>query len=105
MNRGEVIPYENLSNGQSQVVNFSILFAFIEFMKIKNNASFPLIFLDEMFDGSMSSEAMSEVTKGIVQIIPYVNIITHREQNWELADVLVDVKRDGKFSKYETQIF
>lgn len=99
--RGEEVPYENLSNGQSQQVNLAILFTFIEFLKIKNSSNFPLIFLDEMFDGSMSPDALREVVKGISSNIPYVNIITHREQNFEMADVLIDVKYDGRFSRYE----
>ena len=101
MNRGEEVPYENLSNGQSQQVNLAILFTFIEFLKIKNSSNFPAIFLDEMFDGSMSPEALREVIKGVSQNIPYVNIITHREQNVEMADVLIQVSREGKFSRYE----
>ena len=100
INRGEDVPFENLSNGQSQQINLAILFTFIEFLKLKNNSNFPAIFLDEMFDNSMSPTALREVIKGVAKNIPYVNIISHRETNFEMADVLIEVVRDNRFSKY-----
>ena len=101
MSRGEIRSYNNLSNGQSQQVNLAILFTFVEFLKLKNTASFPMIFCDEMFDGSMSPEAMADTMKGMSRTVPYVLIITHREQNIEMADIMVNVTKEANFSRYE----
>jgi len=99
--RGTEISYSTLSNGQSQHVNFAILFTFIEFMKLRDNLNFPMLFLDEIFDGSMSPQALHNILQGIKQFIPYVNIITHRDQIYELGDNVISVKKNGAFSEYE----
>ena len=98
--KGQEFPYRNLSNGQSQRVNLAILFTFIEFLRIKSNNNFPLIFLDEMFDSSMSPEALKQALEQVKKNIPYVNIITHRAENLEMADKLIRVERRDGFSKY-----
>ena len=99
--RGREIPYSSLSNGQSQRVNMGILFTFIEFLRRKNDSNFPLIFLDEMFDSSMSPDALNSALNQVKENIPYVNIISHRSENVEMADVIVDVDILSGFSEYK----
>lgn len=101
--RGEEIDYENLSNGQGQKVNLAVLFTFIEFIRRKKQSAFPLLFLDEMFDNSMNLEAFKMVLSEVKKNIPYVNIISHREATLEMADRIVKVLYDGRFSTYSTE--
>lgn len=101
MKRGMEVSYKSLSNGQSKKVNLAILFTFIEFLRIKNNSNFPMIFLDEMFDGSLSSEELKIALTEVKKNIPYVNIITHRSENFEMADKMVLATMNGRFTEYK----
>lgn len=104
--RGNKTRYNSLSGGEKQRVDLAMLFTWLEFSRLKNNTVFPMIFLDEVLDSSLDREGITDlikILKDIKENIPYVNIITHNEANSTIADRIIKVKKEGRWSKYEEE--
>lgn len=102
--RGIVVDYGQLSSGEKQRLSLIILFTFIRFIRLKSGNNFPLVFFDEILNSSLDSSGLEGLTK-ILNImrpqIPYIFIITHNNDNKELADNIISVKKENGFSVYK----
>ena len=97
----EKYSYESFSEGEKARIDLALLFTWREIARIKNSASTNLLVLDEVFDGSLDSEARDSLLM-ILEHLKETNVfvISH------LGDVLYDkfekfieVKKDNKFTK------
>jgi len=101
--RGVKRGYYQLSSGQRQRVNLAILFTFIQFNRIKSCTTFPFLSLDEVLDSSLDEEgieALMELLSEMKKDIPYITVITHKKENLEFADRIVNVSTKAGFSQY-----
>lgn len=94
------LKYGNLSAGEKQRLDLSLVFAFLEIARMKNNVSSNLLACDEMF-GDLDFEGMEGI-KSLFNKLKSDNncvvIITHEDRIKELAEKSYTVVKQ-KFSK------
>ena len=103
LNRGVEINYFSLSGGEKQRIDLAMLFTWLEFSRLKNNTIFPFLSLDEILDGSLDREGVSDlgkILKMIKENIKYIFVISHNIQNSYIADYKINVSKKGKWSMY-----
>lgn len=92
----------SLSSGEKQRLDLSIMFAFLEVAKMKNNLNVNLLAFDEMF-GDLDEDGLNgirEVFNDMKSKGNHVLLITHDERIKNMSDINYEVKKN-KFSKIE----
>lgn len=91
--------YGSLSTGQRARVNFSIIFALIDFVEKKNNIKTNFIVLDEGLDG-LDAEGRAEIFGILKNLIKKkLIVISHDLSIMDLFEKKLKVEMSGSFSK------
>ena len=97
----DTFSYGSFSNGESQRINFAILFMWRKLAESKNTISTNLLLLDEVLDGSLDKEGIDSLFD-IFKTLDRTNIfaISHRPEIADRFDCIIDVAKSGNFTKY-----
>lgn len=96
------LKYGNLSAGEKQRLDLSLVFAFLEIARMKNNVNSNLLVCDEMF-GDLDYDGMEGIRLLFAKLkndSNCVTVITHEDRIKELAESSYTVEKK-KFSKLE----
>jgi DNA repair exonuclease SbcCD ATPase subunit len=96
------LKYGNLSAGEKQRLDLSLVFAFLEIARMKNNVNSNLLVCDEMF-GDLDFDGMEGIRLLFAKLkndSNCVTVITHEDRIKELAESSYTVEKK-KFSKLE----
>jgi len=88
--------YGNLSSGEKQRLDMSLLFAFLELSRVKNSITSNLLILDEIMDNSLDTEGVQAMFK-ILNILKdkgyTIFVVSHRQEFNELYDKVIKVEK------------
>lgn len=105
LSRGyENLTYDNLSAGEKQRCDLSMLFTFLDIARFKSNVTSKLVIFDEMFQ-SLDVEGI----RGLNQILNALTsngytifIIDHNKDIIDIGDVVIKTAKKNKFSVIES---
>jgi DNA repair exonuclease SbcCD ATPase subunit len=89
--------YENFSEGERKRNDLAVLFAWRALSKKKSSVDTNILVLDEVFDGSLDSEGISNLSSMIssVEKDTTTMVISHRDINEEIFDEVIRVRKDS----------
>jgi len=102
-NTGIKVDYTQLSTGQQQRINLSIMFIFLEYSRLSTGTNFPMLNIDEILNSSLDQEGVDSFMSILTEIknnIKYINIITHNSEFKNYGDRHIIVEKKNDFSKY-----
>jgi DNA repair exonuclease SbcCD ATPase subunit len=104
--RFDPVGYDSLSGGEQKRVDISILFTFIEIVKMICNWNSNLLFIDELLDGAVDGEGLDKMMlclKAMSKDNQSYYIISHRTFDTELFDRRIGIKKVNGFSRIEIE--
>lgn len=98
----DLFTYHSFSEGQKMRIDLAILLTWRQIAKLRNSMSTNLFVLDEIADGSLDDEGMSEFMSILMQVSDVQNtiIISHKDATIDLFDKVIRAKTEGNFTKY-----
>ena len=83
-------------------IDLAIMLTWRQIARLRNTTSTNLFILDEIADGSLDDEGMSEFLNILKTIADVQNtfIISHKDSTIENFDNIIMVETEGNFSKY-----
>lgn len=98
----ENFTYHSFSEGQKLRIDLAILLTWRKISQIKNSMTTNLFILDEMADGSLDDEGMSEFISILKDVADAQNVfvVSHKDSTADLFDNVIRVETYGNFSKY-----
>lgn len=101
----DLFTYNSFSEGQRMRIDLAILLTWRQIAKLRNSMSTNLFILDEIADGSLDDEGMSEFFSILKSVSDSQNtfIISHKESTIELFDKVVRAETIGNFTRYRNE--
>jgi DNA repair exonuclease SbcCD ATPase subunit len=101
---GETLNYFSFSKGEKKKIDISIMLSFIHMSKMVSNWDCNLLFLDEVLDTGVDSEALDNITSLVKDVTVTKNnnsvyVVSHRDINKDVFDRSIEITKDGGFSK------
>lgn len=98
----DLFTYNSFSEGQKMRIDLAIMLTWRQIARLRNTTSTNLFILDEIADGSLDDEGMSEFLNILKTIADVQNtfIISHKDSTIENFDNIIMVETEGNFSKY-----
>ena len=92
--------YSSFSEGEKARLDLAILFTWRAIAKIRNNNSSSILFMDEVFDGSLDLNGVDEIMKIINELFCDTNvfIISHKQDISEKYENVIKVNKVRGFS-------
>lgn len=99
----EDLGYANLSAGEKQRLDTSLVFSFLELCRLKNSVSTNIIMFDEILDQSLDATGVNGILKvfeGLKQQGYTIIVVSHRPGSEEYFDVVFETTKK-KYSSLE----
>lgn len=98
----DTFSYGSFSNGQRMRINLAILFMWRKLAESKNTVSSNLLFIDEVLDGSLDTDAIDSIFRLFETMTgTRIFVISHRTEIIEHFDRVIEVSMNGNFSQYD----
>lgn len=99
----ENFKYGSFSRGEQARIDLAILFSWRRVSELVSGKKSSLLILDEVFDSATDESGVKSIKKIIDDMGEGVNviIISHKPHNKNDFDRVIEVKKLGRFSKYE----
>lgn len=97
------LSYYSFSAGERAKIDIAFLFTWRELAKIKNSLRCNLLFLDEIFDSVLDEQSLETFINLLRFNLKNTNVfyISHRPEFLEKFDGLLQIKKQGNFSKID----
>ena len=82
----DIFTYESFSEGEKQKISLALMLSFRDIAKQRNSASTNLLFFDEIFDGSLDSDARNELLLILDKLSHSSNIFVISHMSDDLYD-------------------
>ncbi|MFZ9047061.1 MAG: hypothetical protein ACO2ZZ_14500, partial [Cyclobacteriaceae bacterium] len=96
--------YASFSEGQKMRIDLALLFTWIEIARMKNSANTNLLFLDEVFDGTLDGNGTDDLMKILKNRIDGKNVFVISHKKDELIDKFNDSIRFELHNNYSKRI-
>lgn len=96
--------YSSFSEGQKMRIDLALLFTWIEIARMKNSANTNLLFLDEVFDGTLDGNGTDDLMKILKNHIEGKNVFVISHKKDELIDKFNDSIRFELHNNYSRRI-
>lgn len=95
----EEFSYFSFSEGEKARIDISLLFTWRDIAAMISGVKIKTLFLDEVFDGSMDSDAAQNLGNILSSMTDYnIFVISHRDHNPDDYDNHIQLKKIGRFS-------
>lgn len=101
--RGEEVSYNSCSEGEKRRIDFSILFAFLNFIQMKSIFKFNTVIFDEIIDNNLDTKSIDIFFKIIESDKLFENknviVISHKEVSFQNFDRVISVQKN-QYTQY-----
>lgn len=98
----DLFTYHSFSEGQKMRIDLAILLTWRQIAKLRNSMTTNIFFLDEIADGSLDDDGMTEFMGILKSISDTQNtfIISHKDSTIDMFDYVIRAETVGNFTKY-----